>query len=109
MYYYEDRCMKARKRSQSQAIMGYPYNFGQLPYISLYYIKSLCDKHNIQVNMTFKPTSIQLKFIRLNSFTGLQEKAETRVYRNDELGMYCTSGTIDLIVKNLLTDMFQVQ
>jgi hypothetical protein len=84
------------------------YNYGELPYITLYEIKSLCERNNIQLNIIFKPGSIQLKFIRLNPITNKQEKSEIRTYSNKEISTHCTRAAINLIINNLMTDVFKV-
>jgi hypothetical protein len=82
------------------------YQMGVLPVINFAYVKSLCDNNNVQMNLIFRPDQIEVKISRIDPVTKLLNKSEKHVIRNHEIAQKFNTNTFELIIKNILTDVF---
>jgi hypothetical protein len=93
------------RRSASPTYPG-QYQIGQLPLINLGYLKSLCDNNNIQMNFILRPDQIELKFSRIDPYTNLLNKSEKHIIKNKDIANQFSARGIELIINNLLLDVY---
>lgn len=79
---------------------------GQLPYITMEDLKSLCETYNVQLNLMIKPDQIKIKAIKIDRNTGLQSKSQSASIDNNEIAMSFTIQNINRLIRNVLTDVF---
>jgi hypothetical protein len=81
-------------------------NKGQLPFITMDNLKSLCETYNVQLNLIIKPDQIKIKAIKLDRTTGLQSKSQSATINDNEIAATFTIDNINRLIRNVLTDVF---